>query len=174
MYALVITSHRSGQETCHVKSTPTTNASMIAPTVSEHSKERTWVNPPAVFSYPALKARASKLLWLSSESWLWGLLHNGRPRAKYTPTVKKAARYLYLHRPLKALVRNWVPSCTLHYAASYWKAVYAPNCLQSEPGKWKDREGESFAENDTADQLGKNRARRRRFMEPWSYCLAQG
>lgn len=152
MYASVITSRRSGQETCHVKSMPTTNTSLFAPIVSEYSEECTWVNPPAVFPYPALKARASKLHWLSSESWLRGLLHNGRSRAKCILTVKKTAHYLYLHRSLKALARNWVLSCTPHYAASYWKAVFAPNCLQSEPGKWKGREGEGFAENHTADQ----------------------
>lgn len=82
MYALVITSHRSGQEPCHVRSVPAPKASLSAPAVSGHSKEHTSVNPPALFSYPALRARASKLQWLSSESWLLGIIMQWKIKGK--------------------------------------------------------------------------------------------
>lgn len=37
VYALVITSGRSGQETCHMKNTPTTNTNLFAPIMPVYS-----------------------------------------------------------------------------------------------------------------------------------------
>lgn len=50
------------------------------------------------------------------------------------------------------LYRGTRSTLALHamWHLSEWQ--FAPNCLQPEPGKWKDREGERFAENHTADQ----------------------
>lgn len=145
MYALVITSHRSGQETCHVKSMPKTNTSLFASIVSEYSKKHTWVNQLAVFSSPALKARASELHWLSLKGWLLGIVMQGKIKGKvYTCCQENSS--LFVFALLKALAGNCVHSmiCNIHT-----ERQSAPNCLLSELGKGKNREGKRFAENIT-------------------------